>query len=151
LVNQTDNAREADSEKVGEVRCLVAHPSGEGVWGVALSLDCKQAISCGDDGYVRQWDVASGNELWAFDCQVKNFPKLHHVAISPDGRTALVPLYDNTVRLLDMATGKELRRFVGHKAWVHAVSFSSDGRLVLSASGTRNSDRERDNMVRLWE
>jgi WD40 repeat protein len=36
------------------------------------------------------------------------------VALSPDGRTAVSASYDNTLRLWDVGTGKELRQLKGH-------------------------------------
>ncbi len=131
-------------------RCMWGHTSGEGVWGVAFLPDGSRALSCGDDGYVRQWDVASGEELRASACQLQG-SALRDVAVSPDGRTALVAVFDSTVRVLDIDTAKELRRFEGHKAKVHGATFSSDGRLALSASGTSFPYREQDNSIRLWE
>jgi WD40 repeat protein/tetratricopeptide (TPR) repeat protein len=137
-----------------EVRRWLAHPRGEGVWGMALSPDGRRALSCGDDRAVRLWEVATGRELWRWDHQVAGpgrWDRLRRVACSPDGSRVLVAAYDHTVRLLDAATGKELRRFEGHKAYVHSASFSSDGRLALSASGTWVSTAEQDNTVRLWD
>jgi WD40 repeat protein len=131
-----------------EVRCWLAHPGG-GVCGVAFAPDGR-AVSCGADGFVRQWDVAREKEVWACDCQT-GATLVRRLAVSPDGRTALVAVYDHAVRLLDMATGKELRRFEGHRALVHGVSYSSDGRLALSAGGTWDSNAEQDNTVRLWD
>ena len=42
---------------------------------------------------------------------------------------------DKTVRVWEVATGKELRRLDGHQGWVFAVVFSSDGRLLASGDG----------------
>jgi hypothetical protein len=50
---------------------------------------------------------------------------------------------DNTARLWDAATGRELRRFEGHTNDVNSVSFSPDGRRVLTGSW--------DNTARLWD
>jgi WD40 repeat protein len=56
------------------------------------------------------------------------------VAFSADGRRALSGGADRAVRLWDVATGKELRRWAGHKDDVTAVLFAPDGRRALSAS-----------------
>jgi WD40 repeat protein len=50
--------------------------------------------------------------------------------------------YDKTVKLWDIATGKELRTLTGHTAWVGSVAFSPDGHTALSGSG--------DNTLKLW-
>jgi WD40 repeat protein len=132
-----------------EVRRLVAHPSAGGVCGVAFAPDGR-AVSCGSDGCVRLWDVAGGKQLWVYDCQARG-ASVRRLAVAPDGRTALAAVDDHTVRVLDLATGKELRRFEGHRAMVQGVSFSSDGRLALSTSGTVDAKAEQANTMRLWE
>jgi WD40 repeat protein len=69
------------------------------------------------------------------------------VAYSPDGRYVLSgsgwPAGDKTIRLWEVATGKEVRRFEGHTDQVISVALSADGRRALSASG--------DGTVRLWD
>jgi WD40 repeat protein len=65
------------------------------------------------------------------------------VAYCNDGRRAVSGSFDNTMRLWDVATGKELRRFEGHQAVVHSVALSPDNRQVLSGSW--------DGSIRLWD
>ena len=65
------------------------------------------------------------------------------VAFSPDGRLALSGSADNTVRLWEVETGRQVRVLEGHSARVLSVAISGDGRLALSGS--------QDNTVRLWE
>jgi WD40 repeat protein len=93
------------------------------------------------DGEVRRFD---GHEA-AVNC----------VALSRDGRHALSAAYDLTLRLWDVATGKELRRFQGYEELIWSVAFSPDGRFALSGGGGRWTDgrytESVDHDPRLWE
>jgi len=50
--------------------------------------------------------------------------------------------YDNTLKLWQVSSGREIRTFKGHSNWVRAVAFSPDGKLALSGSW--------DSTTRLW-
>ncbi|TMQ32045.1 MAG: hypothetical protein E6K70_20690, partial [Planctomycetota bacterium] len=41
---------------------------------------------------------------------------------------------DNSVRVWDVATGKELRKFTAHQSIVISVAFSPDGKVLASGS-----------------
>ena len=62
---------------------------------------------------------------------------------SSDGKLALFASADKSVRLWDVDTGREPRRFIGHSASVWCVAFSPDQSRALSGGA--------DGTVRLWD
>jgi WD40 repeat protein len=68
--------------------------------------------------------------------------RITSVALSPDGRRLVSGSDDKTIRVWDVQTGRELKRFTGHTDVVTCVALSPDGRWVLSASA--------DTSIRLW-
>lgn len=95
------------------------------------------------------WDVETGEELQRFEGHAE---PVVAVTFSPDGTQVLTgsgreeamtpPSTDNSARLWDLASGKEIRRFEGHEAFVHTVQFSPDGERVLTAGA--------DGTARVW-
>jgi len=84
-----------------------------------------------------------------------HFGSLWSAAFSPDGRrivtgggragglSSLAEIPDRTVRVWDVATGRVLVECRGHAAEIASVSFSPDGKQVLSVST--------DHTARLWD
>lgn len=68
---------------------------------------------------------------------------VYSVAISADGRRAASGSLDNTIRVWDTATARELQRIQGHETLVLSLAFSPDGSLLASGS--------QDGSVRLWD
>jgi WD40 repeat protein len=65
------------------------------------------------------------------------------VAFSPDGRYGVSGGKDDTARLWDLNTGKEIRPFRGHTKEVWSVAYHPNGRQLFTASW--------DATVRLWD
>ncbi|RKK63627.1 Vegetative incompatibility protein HET-E-1 [Fusarium oxysporum] len=64
------------------------------------------------------------------------------VVFSQDGKLIASGSYDHTVKIWNMATGKEERTFEGHMALVTSVVFSNDGKLIASGS--------HDKTIKIW-
>jgi serine/threonine protein kinase/WD40 repeat protein len=111
------------------------------VTGVAFSPDGRQVLTSHFDGALRWWDVSTGMDVRRFPVQTDT---LQSVAILPGGRRAVTAGggtvkdgnwrvgTDFTVRLWDVADGKEVQRFEGHRSVVSWVTVSPDGRYALS-------------------
>ncbi|MCP4104649.1 MAG: WD40 repeat domain-containing protein [Desulfobacteraceae bacterium] len=93
--------------------------------------------------------VVSGGETFEdIELLIKNIipqSKVNAVVFSPDSKTlaSVAGPGDNTVRLWDVASGKEIRRFEAHTHWIESVAFSPDGKTLASGSD--------DKTVRLWD
>jgi WD40 repeat protein len=77
------------------------------------------------------------------EVRYRNIGRVFSVAFSPDSKTLAAGAWDGSVRLWEPATGREIRRYVGHAGWVRAVAFSPDGKLLASGG--------KDRIIRLWE
>jgi Tol biopolymer transport system component len=73
----------------------------------------------------------------------RNVGRVFSVDFSPDGKTLLAGAWDGSIRLWDVATGEEVRQYVGHTGWVRSVAFSPDGKTFASGG--------KDKVIRLWE
>ena len=104
----------------GSVQTAVFLPSG------------KQAVSGSVDGSVLVWEITSGKAL-----QVVTLPEdmlgAYALAASPDGSRVAVGGYTQILEFAP-ADGRILRKWVGHRGFVRALAYTSDGGSLVSSA-----------------
>ena len=76
-------------------------------------------------------------------CSIGHEHALNSAVFSPDGQYILTASADQTARLWEQASGKEIMTYRGHERSVNSAVFSPDGEYILTAS--------HDQTARLWE
>ena len=111
----------------------------DAVWGAVVLPGGKEALTGGWDQTLRVWDVETGKQVRTFEGVVD---KVRCIVVSPDGKTVAVghfidnpdaALRSGTVRIWDIASGKEIRAFPAHAHEVAAIAFSRDGKMLASS------------------
>jgi WD40 repeat protein len=103
------------------------------LFGIFVLANGKQALSYSVDQTARVWDLTTGKQVSKLDVG-PHLSDIRGLALSPDGKRILVGgARSNEVRLIELATGKEVHRFL-LAAPARGLSFSRDGR--HAASGT---------------
>src|SRR5262249_35994569 len=104
---------------------------------VAFNPNGRWGISGGFDGVVAAWKVASAEELW----RVENLGIVTALAVDPTGGYVLVAA-DRTVHVLELATGKPVRKHGPLPAAVASLGVSPDGKWYAAGGD--------DGSVRVW-
>jgi WD40 repeat protein len=64
------------------------------------------------------------------------------LAISPDGQTLFSGSHFGTIKLWNIATGKQLHTMEGHSSHVSSIAISPDGQTIVSTSD--------DGTIKVW-
>jgi RNA polymerase sigma factor (sigma-70 family) len=77
--------------------------------------------------------------------RLRHGPMVQAVAFAPDGKTLASPglRKDNAVILWDAATGKEVRRFIGHNEYPVSIAIAPNGKTLAAGA--------QDGSVRVWD
>lgn len=144
-----------------EVRRFDGHTGAVG--SVLVSPDGKRMASTDSTG-IHIWDLKTGKDLFVMTGHEvpKDIPtslplEISALAFSADGRVLLTEANDETAKLWDAVSGKELRTLPNHDGSVAAVALSPDGALGISTRGNRQQWSEVDEgqpvggRLRVWE
>lgn len=131
-----------------EKKILLSIPvtdSGQAGYGIAFAGD--GVVTCGGDTKAKLTATpaadGSGNATGAtVRSYLGHSDKINAVAASPDGKTLVTGSKDKTVRVWEVASGKQTWSFQGHVGWVTAVAIRPDGKQLASGG--------EDGSVRLW-
>ncbi|KAG0048825.1 U3 small nucleolar RNA-associated protein 13, partial [Linnemannia elongata] len=115
-------------------------PSSVLVQAMAFSPDGTKVVFGGNDGLVRLWDCASGQEI--FIIEGHNL-KVNYVTFSPCSKHIASSSDDETVQVWDSQTGESLFVLKGHTSEVWVVKYSPSGERLVSG--------DRDGTIRLWD
>src|SRR5262249_3290095 len=110
---------------------------------VRFSPDGQRIASSGLDATIRIWEpttgrverVLSGHATPAEGPAGRGPPAGWGASCHPEGRRPASRSSDRTVKLWDLASGKELRTFREHAGRVLSVAYSPDGARIASADG----------------
>jgi RNA polymerase sigma factor (sigma-70 family) len=106
---------------------------GRPVYFAAVSPDGRLIAFGSQSRFLEVRDLASGEILYR---QTKLPDGVCPMAFSPDSRMLAWSGWwnDPTVHLVEVATGKDRRRFAGHTGRVLSLQFSADGTMLVSGS-----------------
>jgi RNA polymerase sigma factor (sigma-70 family) len=111
------------------------------LYDAALSRDARLIAFASNNRYIAIHELSSGREIR----HLENLPdRAGSIAFSPDGRT-LAHSGGSSVRLLDVATGKDRHQLTGHVGGAGAgvLCFSDNGRRLVTAGN--------DTTALLWD
>jgi WD40 repeat protein len=133
---QRDGTISLFDPKTGRTTVELTDPDHGPTYGLAF-LDAHALLTANDRGAVRRWDIASRRS----DDLASIGETVFDLAVSPSGAQVAIGT-ESRALLVDLATGRVLQTFVGHRGFVNGVAFGP-GDLLYSAGA--------DGTVRVWD
>lgn len=115
--------------KTGKITRRFQLPANQYMYNVAVSANGRFAAAVMQhDGSLRVWGIASGEELRTLDTTRLN---PYAMAFSPDGRM-LGAVVGQSLRIWDLATGKDMHDDGGHRGMVQSLAFLNGGSKLVT-------------------
>ncbi len=147
-----------------EVR-QIPMPAGRAIRHLVYSLDGRLVFSENTDKTISVWEIASGQERSRLGDPVAAPPQSFvtsfvvingvnrsgpatapvgvTIAASPDGSLIASPGPNNTIRVIDVALGKEAGSLRGHDGAIASLVFAADGKTLVSGGN--------DTTILVWD
>jgi WD40 repeat protein len=113
------------------------------VFGLAFAPDSKSIGARAGDLFIRVWETDTGKEVRVFGDGVRgNISRFQQPSIaqsfafSPDSKF-VVAAAANSVRMWEIASGKEVALTGGHRGSITALAVAPDGKTVVSRGGDK--------------
>jgi WD40 repeat protein len=116
--------------------------NGKRGWVLAVSPDGRRSAAvCAGENALRRFDLEAGRELPLPEGHTN---RVEQVAFLHDGSALLSASMDGTVRVWDLKTGREIRRWRPEHRSLNVLSVSADGKFAATAGYN-------DPTVRIWD
>jgi WD40 repeat protein len=120
-----------------------------GMMGLALSADGRRAVTAGQGGLLRTWDLTSGSRVGEpIDIHTR---MILCVAISTDGDWALTGSMDSSAKFVDL-NSKTIVASLPTPGWVVRLALAPDAKRALTVSRTNNDyvNSPEDDVLEAW-
>ncbi|MEZ6126338.1 MAG: c-type cytochrome domain-containing protein [Planctomycetaceae bacterium] len=129
-------ARVVDVAKGESIATFNGH--GDTVYSAAFLADGQSVVSGGSDRQCRVWKVSDASEVR----KIGGFgSEIFKVAVTADNHV-FTACADRNAREHNLADGKSIRTFSGHKDWVYTLSYNASKKLIATGSY--------DGEIRVW-
>jgi WD40 repeat protein len=135
VLTNTGVVRLFDGRSLRELRHFGA--AGTPIYRLEYAGDGRTLATLDDQGRLRVWDVATGKQLAELTFASEQFAWSACFALAPGGtQVALAPFKDNSVRIHDLKTGREVKRFASPNSYISHMSYTADGQTLAANSGS---------------
>lgn len=110
----------------------------------SFSSNGRYILSSSGCGNVAIWDL---KEDTCFYLQNTNW--LCNASFSPNDKHFVTAFVDDTIRIYDTVTKKQINKWKGHNNTVYSVSYDPSGCYIISTSGGYKADSE--NVTKVWD